>query len=85
MTIMSSNQSYTYRPCLLLLSFFSKIQSRPFFADFPFMFLNRHLCKNKQWLIIFCRNTPCSLCQTASKSLPLMQNVLESCQLNIVM
>lgn len=44
-------RSHTYRPCLLLLSFFSKIQSRPFFTDFPFMFLNRHLHKDKIWQI----------------------------------
>lgn len=42
-------KSCSYRPCLLLLSFFSKIQSRPFFADLPFMFLNRHLQRDKKW------------------------------------
>lgn len=42
-------KSCSYRPCLLLLSFFSKIQSRPFFTDLPFMFLNRHLQRDKMW------------------------------------
>lgn len=42
-------KSCSYRPCLLLLSFFSKIQSRPFFADLPFMFLNRHLQRDTKW------------------------------------
>lgn len=47
--ISPETKSGSYRPCLLLLSFFSKIQSRPFFPDLPFMFLNRHLQRDKKW------------------------------------
>lgn len=38
----------TYLPCRRLRSFFSKIQSRDFFADFPLAFLNLVLQENQE-------------------------------------